>query len=292
MVKSMTGYGCARGQSGDIGVVIELRSVNNRYLDCNIRIPRVYTAVEDPMKALVQRYITRGKVDVYVNLDTSQADNVTVEVNRTVADSYMRALEQLSQIYGIENDITAVSLSRLQDVLRIEKTEADTDALARDLCAVLEQALRGFDEMRSCEGEKLYADISSHLDEIERLTNMAEERSPATVAAYREKLAAKMLEILESRDIDENRILLEAAIFADRVAVNEEIVRLRSHVSQLRTMLLQNEPVGRKLDFLIQELNREANTLGSKGNDGEMARIVIDLKAEIEKIREQVQNIE
>lgn len=292
MVKSMTGYGCARGQSGNIGIVIELRSVNNRYLDCNIRIPRVYTAMEDGMKALVQKYITRGKVDVYVNLDTSQADDMTVEVNKPVADSYVKALEQLSEMYKVKNDVTALALSRFQDVLRIEKKETDTDVLSKDICSVLEEALKGFDDMRTVEGEKLYRDINGRLDEIESLTNMAEKRSPITVAVYREKLAAKMTEILQSRDIDENRILLEAAIFADRVAVNEEIVRLRSHVSQLRSMLLSCEPVGRKLDFLIQELNREANTLGSKGNDGEMARIVIDLKAEIEKIREQVQNIE
>lgn len=292
MVKSMTGYGCARGQSENIGIVIELRSVNNRYLDCSIRIPRVYTAMEDSMKALVQKYISRGKVDVYVNLDTSKAESITVEVNKPIADSYMKALEQLEKMYGIKNDVTALSLSRFQDVLTVEKAETDTDALEKDVCAVLEEALRGFDEMRAVEGEKLYKDISGRLDEIERLTTMAEERSPVTVAAYREKLAARMAEILENRDIDENRILLEAAIFADRVAVNEEIVRLRSHVSQLRNLLLSNEPVGRKIDFLIQELNREANTLGSKGNDGEMARIVIDLKAEIEKIREQIQNIE
>ena len=292
MVKSMTGYGCARGQSENIGIVIELRSVNNRYLDCSIRIPRVYTAMEDGMKALVQKHISRGKVDVYVNLDTSKAESITVEVNKPIADSYMKALDQLEKMYGIKNDVTTLSLSRFQDVLTVEKAETDTDALSKDICAVLEEALRGFDEMRAVEGEKLYKDISARLDEIERLTAMAEERSPVTVAAYREKLAARMAEILESRDIDENRILLEAAIFADRVAVNEEIVRLRSHVSQLRTLLLSNEPVGRKIDFLIQELNREANTLGSKGNDSEMACIVIDLKAEIEKIREQIQNIE
>ena len=220
MVKSMTGYGCARGQSENIGIVIELRSVNNRYLDCSIRIPRVYTAMEDGMKALVQKHISRGKVDVYVNLDTSKAESITVEVNKPIADSYMKALDQLEKMYGIKNDVTALSLSRFQDVLTVEKAETDTDALSKDICAVLEEALRGFDEMRAVEGEKLYKDISARLDEIERLTAMAEERSPVTVAAYREKLAARMAEILESRDIDENRILLEAAIFADRVAVN------------------------------------------------------------------------
>ena len=292
MVKSMTGYGCAKGESGKIGISIELRSVNNRFLDCNIRIPRVYTALEDALKALVQKHISRGKVDVFVTLDTSAADDVVIEVNQPVAASYMKALEDLSKLYGVKNDVTALSLSRFQDVLRIEKAEADTDALSADLCTVLEEALCGYDVMRATEGEKLHNDISSRLDEIERLTALAEERSPVTVKAYREKLYNRMHEVLQNTDIDENRILLEAAVFADKVAVNEEIVRLRSHVAQLREMLLADEPVGRKIDFLIQELNREANTLGSKGNDSEMARIVIDLKAEIEKIREQVQNLE
>jgi len=292
MIKSMTGYGCAKGESGKIGISIELRSVNNRFLDCSIRIPRVYTVVEDALKSLVQKHISRGKVDVYVTLDTSNADDVIIEVNQPVAASYMKALEELSELYDVKNDVTALSLSRFQDVLRIEKAEADTDELSADLCSVLEEALCGYDKMRLVEGEKLYNDISSRLDEIERLTAMAKERSPVTVKAYRDKLTARMREVLQNTEIDENRILMEAAIFADKVAVNEEIVRLRSHVSQLRDMLLSDEPVGRKLDFLIQELNREANTLGSKGNDSEMARIVIDLKAEIEKIREQVQNVE
>lgn len=292
MVKSMTGYGCAKGESGKIGISIELRSVNNRFLDCNIRIPRVYTAVEDALKAIVQKHISRGKVDVYVTLDTSKADDVIIEVNQPVAASYMKAVEELSKLYGVKNDITAMSLSRFQDVLRIEKAETNTDELSKDLCSILEEALCGYDKMREIEGEKLYDDITCRLNEIERLTALAEERSPVTVKVYHDKLKARITEVLQNTDIDENRILLEAAIFADKVAVNEEIVRLRSHVSQLRDMLLSDEPVGRKIDFLIQELNREANTLGSKGNDSEMARIVIDLKAEIEKIREQVQNIE
>lgn len=292
MIKSMTGYGCAHGQSGTLGLTVELRSVNNRFLDCSIRIPRVYTAVEDSMKALVGRHISRGKVDVFVTIDSSNADDLAVEVNQYVAEAYLKAISSLAEKYELKNDVSAMSLVRLQDVLTIEKKQADTDVLQHDLCEVLEEALRGFDRMRSAEGEKLYQDISGRLDEIERLTGLAEKRSPETVTAYREKLYARMQEVLQDKNVDENRILLEAAIFADRVAVNEELVRLRSHVSQLRGMLEFSEPVGRKIDFLIQELNREANTLGSKGNDAEMARIVIDLKAEIEKIREQIQNVE
>jgi len=292
LIKSMTGYGCAKGTSGKLGISIELRSVNNRFLDCTVRMPRVYTVIEDAMKAVVQKYISRGKVDIFVTIDSSQADDVTISVNKSLADAYVAALAELSQMYDLKSDISALSLAKMQDVLKIEKAEIDTDVLSADMCAILDSALAGFDEMRSAEGKRLYADITARLDEISRLTDLAEQRSPQTVAEYRAKLEARMSEVLQNVSLDENRILLEAAIFADKVAVNEELVRLRSHVTQLRTMLESCDPVGRKLDFLIQELNREANTLGSKGNDTEMAHIVVDLKAEIEKIREQVQNIE
>ena len=288
----MTGYGCAKGMSGRTAVSIELKSVNNRFLDCTVRMPRGYAQIEDAVKERVQKRISRGKVDVYITIDSSQEENVLISINKPLADAYMAALSELSETYSLQNDISALALSRVSDVLRIEKAELDVDALSADICAVLDEALCGFDEMRSAEGKKLYDDISARLDEIERLTALAEERSPQTVAEYRARLLAKMTEVLQSTNIDENRILLEAALFADKVAVNEEIVRLRSHVSQLRGMLDSGVPVGRKLDFLIQELNREANTLGSKGNDTEMAHIVVDLKAEIEKVREQVQNIE
>ena len=292
MIKSMTGYGNAAGVSGKLEISIELRSVNNRFLDCSIRIPRVYTAVEDGMKAMVQQYITRGKVDVYVTIDATKSDDVTISVNEPLAEAYVEAFKQLSEKFEIKNDVTALSLAKFPDILKVEKVEDDTEALGNDICNILEEALKGFDEMRTREGEKLYNDITSHADEIERLTGLAEERSAVTVPEYREKLYQRMTEVLQSTDVDENRILLEAAVFADKVAVNEEVVRLRSHVSQLRHLISGSEPVGRKLDFIVQEMNREANTIGSKGNDGEMAKIVIDLKAEIEKIREQVQKVE
>jgi len=292
MIKSMTGYGCGKGESCGFSVTAEVRSVNNRYLDCNVRIPRIYTAVEDALKSVVGKHITRGKVDVYITLSANGGSNLTVSVNEKVAEAYVQAIRSLAESFDLNNDISAVNLARMQDVLTVESTQTDTDELSKDLCVILEAAMSDFDTMRFTEGRRLYDDISARLDTIEVLTDRAEQRSPETVTAYRERLYTKMREILENKDIDENRLLLEAAIFADRVAVNEEIVRLRSHVSQLRTMLMSEEPVGRKIDFLIQELNREANTLGSKGNDGEMARIVIDLKAEIEKIREQIQNVE
>lgn len=292
MIKSMTGYGSAKGVSGAIDITVELKSVNNRYLDCSIRMPRVYSALEDSLKALVTRSISRGKVDLFINIDASKAENLTIKINRPVADAYLAALKELSDDYGLENTVAAIDLIRFPDVLLQEKSETDKEALSDDLCAVLTEALRDFDAMRLREGENLAADIAERLNEIERLTKMAEECSPRSVANYRARLEAKMAEVLQNREIDEARILTEAAIFADRVAISEETVRLKSHIEQLRNMLKSREPVGRKLDFLIQELNREANTIGSKGNDAEMARIVVDLKSEIEKIREQAQNIE
>lgn len=292
MIKSMTGYGCAKGTSGDIDITVELKSVNNRYLDCNIRMPRVYSAFEDALKTAVTKSISRGKVDVYVNIDSSKANNVTVTFNKPVADAYMTVLKSISQEYGLSASVNAIELTRFPDVLQIEKNEADTETLSKDVCAVLTEALRDFETMRVREGENLATDITKRLAQIELLTEKAEEFSPKSVAEYRTKLETRMSEVLQTKDIDSARILMEAAIFADRVAINEETVRLKSHLDQLRTMLKSREPVGRKIDFMIQELNREANTIGSKGNDAEMARIVVDLKAEIEKIREQAQNIE
>ena len=292
MIKSMTGYGNSSGSSGKLDITIEVRSVNNRYLDCNVRILRVYTALEDAVKSLVQKYISRGKVDVYFTIDSSKSDDFEIRINEPLADAYMSALKSLSDRYGLPSDFSVISLAKIPDVLTIEKKEADTETLKNDVCSILEEALIRFNEMRVTEGKKLYEDVSSHIDEIERLVGLVEKRSPETVAEYRAKLEARMKDILASKDIDENRILLEAAIFADRVAVDEEVVRLRSHISQFRSILASEQPVGRKLDFLVQEFNREANTIGSKGNDAEMAKIVVDIKAEIEKVREQIQNIE
>jgi len=292
MIKSMTGYGGAKGTSGKLELSVELKSVNSRYLDLTIKIPRVYIALEEPLKSLISKQISRGKVDVFVSIDSSNADDVEIKLNRPLAEGYISILRSMSEEYDLSGDISAVSLTRFPEVLRAEKKEADTDQLCADISKVLEDALVGFDEMRTGEGEKLSCDISERLDQIEKLSELVEEISPKSVAEYRKKLELRMQEILQSTDIDENRILAEAAIFADRVAINEELVRLRSHISGLREMLTSHEPIGRKIDFLVQEFNREANTIGSKGNDAEMARIVVDMKAEIEKIREQAQNIE
>lgn len=292
MIRSMTGYGSAKGTSGKLEITIELRSVNNRFLDTTVRIPRIYTSLEDSIKTQIQKSISRGKVDVFVTIDSSKADDVAISVNESVADAYMEALKALSDRYGIANDVTALSLSRFQDVLFVTKKETDIEQLQKDILEILKAAIEDYNSMRQREGEKLKADILAKADEVERLVGMVEERSPATVAEYRARLYKKMTEILENTTIDESRILTEAALFADKVAVDEETVRLHSHAAQLRSLLASEEPVGRKLDFLIQEFNREANTIGSKGNDVEMAHIVVELKSVIEKIREQVQNIE
>ncbi len=292
MVKSMTGYGRAREMRGGRDITVEVRSVNNRYLDCTVKLPRAYIFAEDAIKTRVQRAISRGKVDVFVTIDTSAADVAVVQVNEGLARGYYEALTQLKQTFALSGDISPEVLARFPDVLAVTKAEEDVEAIAADICAVLDSALESYNAMRTVEGEKLAQDVASRVDAIEQTVQRVEEQSPQTVAAYRQRLEAKMQEVLHSAAIDESRILTEAAIFADKVAVDEETVRLRSHISQLRDMLQSGEPVGRKLDFLIQEVNRECNTIGSKCNDLSIARDVVSMKAEVEKIREQVQNME
>ena len=292
MVKSMTGYGRAEETIRGCTITVELRSVNNRYLDCNIRLPRLYLFAEDGIKSRVQNTISRGKVDVFVTLDYAGKEEVKVTVNRPVADGYYGALKQLAQSYQLSEDISVSLLSRFPDVLLAEKAEEDTEQRAQDIYSVLDRALSDFDEMRTKEGSRLRDDILSRAAAIENMVTFVEERSPQTVSEYRAKLEARMQEVLQNTQIDESRLLTEAAIFADKVAVAEETVRLRSHIAQLREMLSKGGATGRKLDFLIQEFNREANTIGSKCSDIQIARQVVDIKAEIEKIREQVQNIE
>ena len=293
MVKSMTGYGRSRETHGGRDITVEVRSVNNRYLDCSVKMPRMYIFAEDAVKSLVQKAVSRGKVDVFITIDTKEADGAVVTVNRELAGQYAAALGELGEVCGAQAwKPTPEVLARFPDVLTVTKAEEDLEAVSADICAVLTQALAAYNAMRETEGAKLAEDILGRLVTIESLTAAVEERSPQTVAEYRAKLLARMQEVLGSATIDESRILTEAAIFADKVAVDEETVRLRSHLSQLRGMLQGGEPVGRKLDFLIQEVNREANTIGSKCSDVAIARKVVDLKAEVEKIREQVQNIE
>ena len=288
----MTGYGRGEAVLNGRTITVELRSVNNRYLDCTVKLPRIYVFAEDAIKARVQQHISRGKVDVFISIGQSEAGDVKISVNKPVADGYYAALCALRDTYGLRDDISVGLLSRFQDVFLVEKTQEDLEAVSADLCQVLELALADFDAMREREGEKLLQDVRGRADTIAALTAQVEERAPGIVRDYRAKLEAKMAEVLQNTQLEASRILTEAAIFADKVAVDEELVRLRSHLSQLEHMLSAGGAVGRKLDFLIQEFNREANTIGSKCSDLEIARHVVDIKAEIEKIREQVQNIE
>ena len=292
MVKSMTGYGRAREMRGGRDITVEVRSVNNRYLDCTVKMPRAYIFAEDAIKSRVQKAVSRGKVDVFITIDATGADETVVSVNEALARGYYEALTRLKESFGLEGAITPDMLAKFPDVLSVTKAEEDVEAIAADICTVLDDALAAYNTMRAVEGEKLALDVSSRVDTIEETVSKVEAQSPQTVAAYRQRLEAKMQEVLQSTTIDESRILTEAAIFADKVAVDEETVRLRSHIAQLRDMLQSGEPVGRKLDFLIQEVNRECNTIGSKCNDLTVARDVVNMKAEVEKIREQVQNME
>ena len=292
MVKSMTGYGRAEDVFEGCTITIELRSVNNRYLDCNVRMPRLYLFAEEAIKARVQNTISRGKVDVFITLDNMGKEQIKVTVNKPLADGYVMALKDLAETYHLPQTVSLELLARFPDVLLAEKAEEDLEGRAQAIFAVLDRALSDFDQMRTKEGARLEADILSRAEAIDCLVGRVEERSPETVSEYRTKLEARMNEVLTSTQIDPARILTEAAIFADKTAVDEETVRLRSHVDQLRGMLAQGGAIGRKLDFLIQEFNREANTIGSKCSDLEIARYVVDMKAEIEKIREQIQNIE
>lgn len=292
MIKSMTGYGSAKGSCQGLEISVELKSVNNRYLDCSVRLPRGFLFAEETVKARTQQHISRGKVDVFVSIDTACSDAVVVKVNQTLAAGYVEAVRALAETYELDGAMSALALSRMPDVLSIEKKDADAEAVSAAIGEITEAALEEFDQMRVREGQKLRDDIAGRLETIENYVSVIERRSPETVAEYRQRLYKKMSEVLESTAVDQQRILLEAGIFADKVAVDEETVRLRSHIAQLRGMLETGSPIGRKMDFLVQEFNRESNTIGSKCSDSDITKIVIELKSEIEKIREQVQNIE
>lgn len=292
MIKSMTGYGGGKCTAEEYELSVELKSVNNRFADISVRTPKGFMFAEEAVKSAVQGRISRGKVDVYVTLTGAGQSESTVVVNEALAAEYAAAVALLADKLGLSSEISAYSISRYPDVLTLEKKELDKDEALNSIMEALEQALSEHDAMRTREGERLRDDILGRLVTIEKLVGQVEERSPQTVAEYRQRLGEKMREVLENVQLDENRILTEAAIFADKVAVDEETVRLRSHISQMREMLSGSGPVGRKLDFIVQELNREVNTIGSKCNDSEITSWVLDMKSEIEKIREQVQNIE
>ena len=292
MIKSMTGYGRAQGSFSGGQIQVEIKSVNNRYLDCGVKLPRVYAFAEEAVKSLVQHTISRGKVDVFISINAAGAQNVKISLNAPVVEGYLAALRQLTEQYGVRDDIAVSTLARMNDLFLVEKQEEDETEVKEALLGVVAQALAAFDAMRTAEGEALKADLLEKADQVLDMVSLVEARSPMTVEAYRQRLTAKMQEVLENTAIDQARIIQEAAIYGDKVAVDEETVRLRSHVDQMRAMLSEGGVIGRKLDFLMQEMNREANTIGSKGNDVEQARNVVNIKSQLEKIREQIQNIE
>ena len=292
LIKSMTGYGRAVETVNGREFTVELRSVNNRYLDCSVRLPRMLSFAEDAVKQAVKGSISRGKVDVFITVRSEAGDEVQVTLNKSVLQSYLNAMHQMVDEFGVRDDICVSAVSRLPEVFVIEKPQVDEDQLMSDLMGVVAKALEGYDAMRCAEGAALDRDLRSRGETILELVSQVEAGNGKTVSDYRMRLEAKIKEVLANTAIDESRILTEAAIFADKVAVDEETVRLRSHLQQMNTMLTTGGAMGRKLDFLLQEMNREANTIGSKCTDVNLARIVVDIKAELEKIREQTQNIE
>ena len=292
MIKSMTGYGRAVETLNGREFTVELRSVNNRYLDCSVKMPRSVSFAEDAVKQAVKSAISRGKVDVFITIKSEGETDTKVTLNDGVLQGYLSAMRQMVEVYGVKDDISVSTVSRLPEVFVVEKPEVDEDALKADLMSVVAKALEGYNAMRATEGAALDADLRSRGNTILELVSQVEAGNAQTVIDYRARLENKLKEVLANTNIDESRILTEAAIFADKVAVDEETVRLRSHLEQMNNMLTAGGAMGRKLDFLLQEMNREANTIGSKCTDVRLARIVVDIKAELEKIREQTQNIE
>ena len=292
MIRSMTGYGRAVETVNGRQFTVELRSVNNRYLDCTVKAPRMLSFGEEAVKQAVKNSISRGKVDVFITLHSENGLDATVKLNTAVVEGYLAAMSQMAEKYPVTNDISVSLLSRMPEVFSVEKPEVDEEQLLADVMGVVILALESFDAMRVAEGKALENDLRTRGATIEDLVTQVEAGNAQTVVDYRHRLENKLREVLASNNIDESRILTEAAIFADKVAVDEETVRLRSHLQQMYGMLTTGGAVGRKLDFLLQEMNREANTIGSKCTDVRLARIVVEIKAELEKIREQTQNIE
>ncbi len=292
MVRSMTGYGRSQEIIDGLSVVVELKSVNHRYFEYSSRLPRGYGFLDDKIKTLLQQRISRGKVDVFVQIHTLETAGSEVVVDHGLAESYLQALRELSDRYELRDDVSAAALSRYPEVLTVRQAEVDEDAVWAAVQTVTESAVARFVAMREVEGARMREDVLSRADTIRKAVSVVEEKSPDTVRVHMEKVEARIRELLDGVPVDEARLLNEAAVFADKVAVAEETVRLNSHLDQLEQLLNSDEAVGRKLDFLVQEINRETNTIGSKCSDLNLTRIVVDIKAEIEKIREQIQNIE
>ena len=292
MLRSMTGYGRAQGIYDGFDVTVEIKSVNHRYFEFYSRVQRTYAFLDEKLKSFLQTKIARGKVECFVQIESENEDDVTVKINYPLAAAYVNALNEISERYDLRNDISVVALSRYADVISIRKNEADEERVWNAVLPAVSQALDSFIAMREKEGKKLYDDVIGRAEKILEYVKVIEDRSPQTVEEYRTRLKASIEELIGEVLIDKQRLLTEVAIYADKIAVEEETVRLRSHIEQLKTFLNSNGEIGRKIDFLIQEMNREANTIGSKSQDVDIARTVVDIKAEIEKIREQIQNIE
>ncbi len=292
MLRSMTGFGRSTQNVGGYDILVEIRAVNHRYFEFSSRITRAYAYLEDKVKSYVSSQVSRGKIEVSVFITQVEATDTVVQINSALGMQYVNALREFSAQAGITDDVSASSISRFGDIFIVRKEVEDEDAVWENVKPVLEQAVENFCNMRVLEGKKLANDISSRLEYIENRVAEVEKLSPASVEKYRERLTAKLNEVLGNQNIDEYRILTEAAIFSEKIAVDEETVRLRSHIDHFRGFINQSEPIGRKLDFVIQEMNRETNTIGSKCQEIEISKIVVDIKSEIEKIREQIQNIE
>lgn len=292
MIKSMTGYGRSQLLVDGMNITVEVKSVNHRYFEFSSRLPRSYGFLDEKLKSFFMGRLTRGKMECYVQIETVEEPDTIISVNHPLVKGYLDAYNELAETYGLENNIKVSDISRVSDIFSIRKQAADEDKIWAAVQTVAQEALNGFVAMREREGSRLRDDVLSRLETILDNVSFIEERSPETVREYNEKLLGRLRELLADTHIDEQRILTEAAIFADKIAVAEETVRLRSHISQMRSFLDSDEAVGKKMDFLIQEFNREANTIGSKAQDVEIARRVVAVKAEIEKIREQIQNIE
>ena len=292
MLKSMTGYGRAQSILNGRDILVEIRSVNHRYYEYSSRVPRTYSYIDEKLKAMLKTGISRGKVEISVSINNIEGRDTEIAVNKGASEGYVNALRGVADELGLTDDLSLSKLIKLPDIFTIQKTPDDEEQVWEDVAAVAQEALDRFVEMRAVEGERLRSDVLEKSDTILALVQKVEEQSPRTVEAYRKRLYQKLTEILENKDIDQQRILTEAAVFAEKIAVDEETVRLRSHISQLRSMMDCTEAVGRKLDFIAQEMNREVNTIGSKAQDLSITKLVVDMKAEIEKIREQIQNVE
>lgn len=288
----MTGYGRQEEIIGGRHIQVEIKSVNHRYFELATRISRGYGFLEDKIKNYIQNYISRGKVDVFISVESTEDTDARISINHSVAAGYISAMRELCSEYGLEDDITASTVSRFNDIFTVSHKPEDEDVVWIDVKEVADRAITSFLHMRITEGQKMKEDVSARANHILNLVGEVERRSPETVEAYRKRLYTRLQEVLQDKVVDEQRVLTEAAVFADKIAVDEETVRLRSHIAQFHKMLESADPVGRKLDFLVQEMNREANTIGSKCSDTQIAYVVVDIKAEIEKIREQIQNIE